>query len=256
MTPTTGPRRAAVEAVGARCWRENKGGGRHESRAMRPTRLAALVAADVPLVLLPVRLETRFDRRDGRRRSAGPRLSRRGSCRHARARADGRGVDVRDDGSSRRSARRRQTKTRRARRGVGLPIASAPHRAAWIAQAAARPASRRGPRAWTRAAVDNVLPDRWIALGYRDGVRRVRSARKAIDPDRLTLGPGSAASWRRPIPRRRSASGARWLVDFDRAVPTAWPCAFRSPDADAAGFDRLVVLGVRRRAMPPRARRA
>src|SRR4029077_2213523 len=68
-------------------------------------------------------------------------------------------------------------------------------RAAWIALATdpknpTPPGSR--AETWTRAAEARVLPDRWVALAYRDGklIRRATSS-VIVDPLALTLNPNA-----------------------------------------------------------------
>jgi hypothetical protein len=101
------------------------------------------------------------------------------------------------------------------------------------------------PRASTgfgRAAVTRVLPDRWTILGYR-GRRQVLRVDGNPIPDPLVLGPPPDRGVTDPSgPPLDEAS--RWLVDFDAAVAVGM--GIRCP-LEVAGvpFDRLVVLGVR-----------
>ena len=123
--------------------------------------------------------------------------------------------------------------------GAGRPLRRAAGGVDRPRAASGSPAQRAA--AWTRAARTNALPDRWIALGYRDNERRFAVLGKPI-PDVLAVGPDPAAAG---DPAAPLGAEAQWLVDFDRAVDRGM--AFRIPLtlADAGGFDRLLVLGVR-----------
>ncbi len=93
-----------------------------------------------------------------------------------------------------------------------------------------------------RAAVSRVLPDRWTVLGYRGGAPVLRTDGTPI-PDPLAVGPPPQRAAPRPDePPLDEAS--RWLVDFGAAVAVGM--GIRCP-LEVAGLplDRLVVLGVR-----------
>jgi hypothetical protein len=144
-----------------------------------------------------------------------------------------------------------------------------PERAAWIAKALEplnpgdRPTlpvpgdeplsqlprfSTPGHRAnsWTRAARTQVLPDRWVAIAYRDDKQVLTQWGNAI-PDSLPVGPAPDA----PVSEAANDEvgldeGARWLVDFDEAVRIGMGIRIPLQAANATqGFDRLVVLGVK-----------
>jgi hypothetical protein len=202
-----------------------------------PDDFVSLVATGLPLALLPVRLETCFD----------------GSDLLVRVYPDAIHVDVHEPqltadelGWGRRYLERERAggiaapATLEAWRALvgrfGTP------RAAWIARTvatAATPPQRAA--AWTRAARTNVLPDRWIALGYRGGERRFAVLGKpiadvlALGPDPNDAGAGDPAA---PL-----GTPAHWLVDFDRALDRGM--ALRVPLPGGGGLDRLVVLGLR-----------
>ncbi|MCX5065997.1 hypothetical protein OOJ91_08885 [Micromonospora lupini] len=202
-----------------------------------PDDLVALLAADVPLALLPVRLETRFD----------------GTDLLVRVYPDTLHVDTHEpELTAEELAWGKAYLERETASGVTAPATleawralmtrfGSP-RAAWIAHAAAAPVPPQRAEAWTRAARTNVLPDRWVALGYRGGARQFATLGRPI-ADTLALGPDphdTAAG----DPAAPLGPAAQWLVDFDRAVERGM--ALRIPlGAASTGLDRLLVLGVR-----------
>jgi hypothetical protein len=100
---------------------------------------------------------------------------------------------------------------------------------------------------WTRAPRARMLPDRWIALGYRGGQRVMLDAGVPI-ASALAVGPDPSAPPPTDTSDERLAvdQGMRWLIDFGEAerVGMALRVALAGEDA-RLGFDRLVVFGVR-----------
>jgi hypothetical protein len=206
-----------------------------------PEELVEIAAPDLPLALLPVRLETCFERGAG------------GAQLLVRVYPDSVHVDSHEpeltaeelEWGRRFLAHERAAPDPQAMRAAWRALSDrfGDGRAAWIAhRAGANPPLRAA--SWTRAPLANVLPERWICLAYRDGTRRVTAIGRPI-ADTLAVGPdpGPASP---ADPAGPLGDAAAWLVDFDRAVEAgmALRIALDPVDADA-GFDRLLVLGVR-----------
>ena len=217
-------RSARAPTCGTRC------SSRGPPSPPRPSCRPSWAASDVPLALLPVRLETRFfPRRDGTR-AARARLSRQDPHRLARAGAHRR-TSARGASASGSSAGAPATTSRR--RAPGLAAARRPLRRAARrldrARAAAdqrRPRGRRQPVDAARAArrslrvlrrrrpaataprtpLARLLPDRWIAVGLR---RRRAGRDRDRAPSSLPLAVG-------PDPKRRSAAADRRRRAGDR----------------------------------------
>lgn len=103
-----------------------------------------------------------------------------------------------------------------------------------------QPLSRNG--SWTRAPHAKVLPDRWVALGYVNK-QRVFIEWGELIPDPLPTGPSPAA-------KKPDAGlvdeGMKWMVDFDEAVKKGMGIRVQLTSEQALkGLDRLVVLGVK-----------
>ena len=102
---------------------------------------------------------------------------------------------------------------------------------------------------WTRATDTRVLPDRWIALGYRGGQEVARAVSGAIlEPLVLSLGPrpGEDAEVDISGDGLQIDAALAWTMDFAEAEKAGM--GFRLPlnaDTAAAGFDELIVLGVK-----------
>lgn len=143
-----------------------------------------------------------------------------------------------------------------------------PARAAWVVAATTpKNADRLGagrpdfvevplrPPGPSRAALAELLPGRWTVVGYRAGTRvlRVNSA-----PVRrpLSAGPAPDGGPVSPAEDRQGAieidDAARWLVDYDEAVKAGMAVTITvNDDRDlSSGYDRLVVTGVDHRTDP------
>jgi hypothetical protein len=232
--------------------------------------LGDLPGTDVPLALLPVRLETRFVVRDDVHEilvriypddvhvdTHEPELT---SDEVVWGRAfweetweAGRGTSDEAD------ARRRQAWAQLAQR-------FGPERAAWVAwtlrplnldEQTDAPAEAEAPPSpsfpeparredsWTRPPLVRALPSRWVVSGHRGG-RRVLLAWGEPVRGSLAAGPDPAA----PPPAGGDDvlavdDSMRWLVDFDAAVQTGMALRIPLSDEEAPlGFDTLVAVGV------------
>lgn len=117
------------------------------------------------------------------------------------------------------------------------------------------------PDPWTVAPHSRVLPDRFVLLAWRGEEVRLNVVGNPVD-DVVVLGPapvdgtvGEASLDHEPADRTlRFGEAFRWVRDFDEAV--ARGMAFRvdvSAEDVAQGFDRLLVLGLKLSADAPAA---
>jgi len=122
-------------------------------------------------------------------------------------------------------------------------------RAAWIA----RLLDPKEPQAithrddaWTRAPQTEILPDRWVAAGYRNG-RPVFTAWGSPIPDRLATGLSPQAATDVVVDNLPPVDkDMRWMIDFDAAIASGM--GLRIPltrEQVEGGFDRLLVVGVK-----------
>lgn len=207
------------------------------SAPLTVTREGPLVLTELPVALLPVRLETRFspDRSqllvrifpdDVHVDSFEPELT---AAELAAAQAFAAAKGAARDEAWRSLVDR-----------FGGP------RGAWLAEALARgdPGSRTD--VWMRAPRTRVLPSRWYALGYGAGEEPLFEVWGQPVPDELAVGPDPHAP---PPPagdptRPAVDPGIRWIVDFDEAVAKGVALRIPLPQAARAGLRRLVVVGV------------
>ncbi|MEP6691194.1 MAG: hypothetical protein ABJD07_08550, partial [Gemmatimonadaceae bacterium] len=115
------------------------------------------------------------------------------------------------------------------------------------------------PDAWTVAPHTRLLPDRFVLLAWRGESLRVTQVGNPID-DVVVVGPapitdleGDESLTRDPADQTLSLGDSfSWVRDFERAVEKGM--AFRVPvaaDDAAQGFDRLLVLGLKLSADAP-----
>jgi hypothetical protein len=136
-----------------------------------------------------------------------------------------------------------------------------PERAAWVARAtqpgSAAPASRQG--AWTRPPYARCLPSRWHAAGYLGGAQ-VFSVTGSPIPDPLAAGP-SPVSPPPAVPGPPPAvpgppvdPAMAWMTDFGAAQSAGMALSIPLPAAaQTSGLDRLIVFGVRDDLVPAQA---
>jgi hypothetical protein len=113
--------------------------------------------------------------------------------------------------------------------------------------------------AWSRAPRINILPERFIFVGFIGGSASVVQVGNTVPP-LLTVGPDPSAPKEEQI--RHDENGnvvvpddMKWMTDFDRAVENGM--GLRIPlnvDQAQRGFDRVIVLGLRFGSDPERAK--
>ncbi len=216
------------------------------------------LATSLPLVLFPVRLETRFALRGNARE-----LWIRVYPDEIHADAHERELTTQEITAGQRywNSIWRGTSALADSWSVLLHAVPAP-RAAWVVRALTplnvegdrvddpqfrAPAEREGT--WTRAVEARLLPDRWVAIGYRGGHEVARAVGSAIiEPLAVTLAPDADAAQRSDI----SGDGlevddaVRWTIDFPRALEIGMGLTMPLALVDEErGFDELLVLGVK-----------
>lgn len=104
---------------------------------------------------------------------------------------------------------------------------------------------------WTRPG-EGTLPDRWIVATYRGSERKLHYGKRIPEPLALTQDPKlpDADSMTSLIPTTdgdyKIDDNIRWTVDFERAVQVGMGVSIELVDGEeVTGFDRIVVLGVK-----------
>ena len=276
-------RERSTRAVASQPRRDRSACATPPSRRQSRERLVAGLDGQVPIALLPVRLETRFAARPPQ--PAHPRLPRADPHRRPRARADRARARGRRRSTGARAGRRRRRRRARARGVAASWRAHVPPAACALARHRddTRPTSPTLGRGeplfpdvavaaapWTRAARAALLPEHWVALGYRGGAEVFRAwgaTDRRAGRDRARSRPDATRPRRRrPTEscRRRGHALAGRLRR--RARATGWPITVA--DADVAGGTRrrarragrrrrrLVARSGRRRGCARRAARA
>ncbi|HEU4693843.1 MAG TPA: hypothetical protein VFS23_36010, partial [Vicinamibacterales bacterium] len=225
------------------------------ARLLGTDRASGTVDTKHPLLLLPLRLETRFQAAQSGR---GPEL-------RVRIYPDDVHVDTHEPGLTEEEERwgrhfweqhggvtagaARTDRQRQAWQQL-VDRFSAP-RAAWIARVldpATPIAIARRTTAWTRAAHTRVLADRWVAVGYR-GDRPVVTVWGKPVPDRLVTGPSPPSQAASATPSSILPpidDDMRWMLDFDSAEAKGMGIRVPLTDEQArCGFERLIVVGIK-----------
>lgn len=196
------------------------------------------VPANVPVALLPVRIETRFTT------DTPPTLQIRIYPSDLSADAHEQLLTAAEAKAAKAFAalplgdtepRRREWAKLAAHHGI--------NRAAWIVQVArAEKTAGAGARrkgTWTRAVQAVGLPNHWVALGYRNGQRVAESPNGALIRSPLALGPDPTANDRSP--GSHVDAEMEWMVDYARALRDGMALEIEN----CPPLDRLVVIGVR-----------
>jgi hypothetical protein len=105
------------------------------------------------------------------------------------------------------------------------------------------PAPPTQAESWMRAPVSRVLPNLWVVLGYKDG-RVVVNVKGSLIQEPLAAGPDPSPT---TVPDQLGIDeGMKWMVDFDVAEKAGMGIRARLRNEDAAaGLDFLLVLGIR-----------
>ncbi|XUL85297.1 hypothetical protein ACQ86D_00140 [Streptomyces galilaeus] len=217
------------------------------------------LAADRPIVLLPVRLETRFADSELLVRIYPDNIF---VDSHEPELTDLEIVDGEEfwtnawpDEASERTAWKVLVDA------IGVP------RASWVSgettptNLAARPGAApvfpvlaRRASAWTRPAEAHLLPDRWIITLYRGAASRTVTSSLVHEPLALTMSPDPGE------PRSALSDDGleiddalRWTVDFQAAEAVGMAVRIElTPEEQAVGFDRVVAVGLKSSLSPER----
>jgi hypothetical protein len=110
------------------------------------------------------------------------------------------------------------------------------------------PAAR--PDVWTRAAYAKVLPDRWVVICTRGANSTTAVSKPVIEPLALTLSPSADAS--NPADVVDLSDGMTvdremlWTIDYDEAEKAGMAVTISLKDDDARlGFERVIAVGVK-----------
>lgn len=238
---------------------------------MTPTPVPSteLVPSDRPLVLLPVRLETRFSPVDGGGLTLKIRVY--PDTIHADTHEPGVTTSEADWGRHYWRTVWRAGNDLERRKAAWRQLAERyePQRAAWVIwhlrplNIGQRPEDPVGPEdpvspeprfpeppqlklqpePWTRPPWTRVLPDGWMALAYASGAI-VAVAQSEPIPDPLPLGPSPQSDLESAPDQPPVDEGMKWMVDFEEAVRKGMGLQLALP-AGVQSLDRLIVFGVK-----------
>lgn len=185
--------------------------------------------AETPLVLLPVRLETRFQ----------------GAELWLRVYPDTIHINsfepvLTADEQAARAAYLSQAQTGQDAARTAFATLARQYgstRAAWIASANVPQGTK--PTGWTAPPTTNVLPERWIVIGYQ--ANQPGQVLAVGPPIPESLQTGSAPSSSGPL----SDPGMKWVSDFTTAIQVGMAFRIALTPVQQTGFDRIVVLGLK-----------
>ena len=108
-------------------------------------------------------------------------------------------------------------------------------------------------RSWMKAAEVELLPERFVLLGYQkdqQGFKEVLSALSAPVQGPFAVSPDPTTNAESQFQFDENGNliigdDLRWMLDFDEAVRRGMGFRINLPPQQAAGFDRLLVLGIR-----------
>jgi hypothetical protein len=106
------------------------------------------------------------------------------------------------------------------------------------------PLSRSGT--WTRPG-EAVLPDRWVVMTRRGNTRAYYAGKPIPEPLPMTPDPSAAAADQATLPNGYAIDGKlQWTVDFQTAVNVGMALSIPLSSTDQTqGFDRIVAFGVK-----------
>jgi hypothetical protein len=213
-------------------------------------RLVSQLSPDVPLVLLPVRLETRFLRAsDGISEDILIRIY--PDDLHLDRHEPKLTADELEWGevfwkamtAANQNADAEKKERGRKEAWAQLATRFGTRRAAWLAHALTPGASRPDSREeeWNRAEEARCLPERWLVSGYRADNSRVFEKWTSLLPVRLETGPNPQV-----VPNAEGMTqGMRWMYDFEAAVQAGMAARVTLPKEEVESLRRLVVFGVK-----------
>jgi hypothetical protein len=117
------------------------------------------------------------------------------------------------------------------------------------------PVEQIAPKSWTVAAKATLLPDKFVAFGYVNGVQVFAEPGGPVRPE-LAVSPDPGETKENQL-RIDETTGAlkvppalRWLTEFQAAFDAGMGIRIELKDEFRHGLDRLVVLGLRQQATP------
>ncbi len=227
-----------------------------------PKQDVASLDTSYPLVLFPVRIETRFEQNPSKKQELKIRIYPDAIAIHTH--------DPRLTGAERtageiywRVAWKDKSKERQAEKDAWHALLQqfpAP-RAAWVVHATEPsnlnssrrdkhprfPKTESRPWSWSRPAESHVLPDRWVAIAYRKGQEIYRATSLPVQERlALSISPNQIKEKVELPGGLKVDDQIAWMFDFERAEKVGMAVRMQLQAQDILlGFDRLIVLGVK-----------